>query len=47
MVEHREYFATFNEIVPKLFIGNSDSAYDPKVLKLLGVSHILIMGSEL
>jgi hypothetical protein len=44
MTGQENFYATFDQILPNLFLGNSDSAYDPSVLKILGVSHILVMG---
>lgn len=45
--EAEHYYASFCEIIPNLFLGNSDTAYDFKVLELLDVSHILVVGGEL
>jgi hypothetical protein len=32
MVEQEKYYASFSEIIPNLFLGNSDTAYDYNVL---------------
>jgi hypothetical protein len=40
-------FPEFNKITHRIYIGNSDSARDFKILKEAGITHILVLGSYL